>query len=189
MKRCCSFCGLSGHIISVCTDERLHNFEVILITFITYLYHDLTLIYPAKIRLVRNFLLEKALEAPKLIKAFAIKKCGGNTRQNIGTYVESIISQYTLELSDRKFNITMNILECKEMKNESCECDICYESHKKSKFVKLDCGHEFCKNCIKKTLKNETKTYITCAFCRSEIKTLELRNSSVKKELNMYIQY
>jgi len=187
MKRCCSFCRLPGHTISNCVDQRLYDFEIIFLSFIAYLYHDLTLIYPAKIRIIKNFLLERALENPNLIKAFAIKKCGVNTRKSIDVYIDYIIRFYTFDLN-KKIIIQVSILENSELKDESCECGICYESNKKNKFIKLDCGHEFCKDCIKKTLQNETKTYINCAFCRSEIKSLELRNSSVRDELNMYIR-
>jgi len=84
---------------------------------------------------------------------------------------------------NRKFQITTEILETPENVNEPCECNICYETNEKVNFVKVNCGHEFCKECIKKTLQNETKNEPCCAFCRTKITNFELRTEKIKEEL------
>jgi hypothetical protein len=83
---------------------------------------------------------------------------------------------------NRKFNIQTNIVEC-EHTNE-CECNICYEGKEKKSFVKLNCGHEFCKDCIKEYLHNVRTEKPQCAFCRSEIKNMELATQDIRSEFN-----
>lgn len=89
---------------------------------------------------------------------------------------------------DRRFDIEIKILENEYNLHEKCECNICYDEREKNQFVKLNCGHEFCKDCIKKTLQNEIKQSVCCAFCRIEIKTFELRLEIIKDEFNQLIK-
>lgn len=87
-------------------------------------------------------------------------------------------------ISNNKFNIEFKNLENKSNINEIIECGICYDELSKNNFIKLNCGHEFCKDCIKKSLQNEIKTTFCCAFCRTEIKTFELYEENTKAEFN-----
>lgn len=88
---------------------------------------------------------------------------------------------------NEKFDIDITLLEKSEDNlREKYECNICYESFEKVNFVRLNCKHEFCKDCIKKTLQNEIKSYINCALCRTEVDKIEVRNLSVKNELDNY---
>jgi hypothetical protein len=82
----------------------------------------------------------------------------------------------------RKFNIQTTVVEC--LYTNICECNICYESKNKHDFVKLNCGHELCKDCIKQSLQNVRTEQPCCAFCRSEITNLELASQSIQDELN-----
>jgi hypothetical protein len=88
-------------------------------------------------------------------------------------------------MRSRKFNIQTNIVECSQTNN--CECSICYESKNKHEFIKLNCEHEFCKECIKQSLQNVTTEKPLCAFCRSEIINMELTSQEVRNELNELI--
>ena len=81
----------------------------------------------------------------------------------------------------------MNVLENQHNLEQKCQCGICYEDCENKYFVKLDCGHEFCKDCIKQTLKNEKKLTPCCAYCRRDIKNFELKLESVKNEFNDFI--
>lgn len=260
--RHCSFCGLGGHRITNCFDPRLYEFERTLVTFIINNNITINSINSNGFNIFKNFLLERALETPNLVKAFAIKKCGSNMRQNIDTCIEHIIvyfmerqyhdneinqrtssedqnqlnalrilsSQpgfmesirslinlnreqqlrteqlildYILfidtilqlnqinqneEVLNRKFNIQTKISDKQENFDEICECVICYESYEKQNFVKLNCDHEFCKDCIIKSLQNERKLVVNCAYCRSEIKIFEIRNSSIREDLCEFIE-
>jgi hypothetical protein len=80
-----------------------------------------------------------------------------------------------------KFNIHTTISE-KLHEFKQYECGICYENKFEKQFVKLDCGHEFCKDCIKKSLQNELKRTCCCAFCRSEIKNFILYDRNIQEE-------
>jgi hypothetical protein len=84
-----------------------------------------------------------------------------------------------------KYDIETNIVECTH--TNDCECGICYENKKKPVFVKLNCGHEFCKDCVKEYFKNITTEYPQCAFCRTQIKNMELTSQEIKDEFNELI--
>jgi len=66
-----------------------------------------------------------------------------------------------------------------------CECNICYENMDKYTFVKLNCNHEFCKDCVIKTIKT-TDTYKEpcCAFCRTNIDSITTQSDEIKAELD-----
>ena len=83
----------------------------------------------------------------------------------------------------KKFHIEMNISIDVKSENDKCECNICYEEYEKKNFIRLNCGHEFCKDCIKQSLQNERRIIPCCAFCRTNIKNIELRLESIKDEL------
>lgn len=86
---------------------------------------------------------------------------------------------------NRKFQITTKVLSDQiENLEEKCECNICYEERENKLFVKLDCGHEFCKDCIKQSLQNEQRLNPRCAFCRANITSFELKLESIKNEFN-----
>lgn len=84
--------------------------------------------------------------------------------------------------TNRKFNIQTKILEC--INTDECECNICYDSKEKQTFIKFNCSHEFCKDCVKQTLKNVRTEKPQCALCRSEIKNMELTSQEIRDEFN-----
>jgi hypothetical protein len=88
---------------------------------------------------------------------------------------------------NRKFQIKTKISDNLDNLEEKCECNICYEECERKIFVKLDCGHEFCKDCIRQSLQNEQRQTPCCAFCRANITILELKSESIKNELNDFI--
>ena len=68
--------------------------------------------------------------------------------------------------------------------DETCQCSICWDDKELRQFVKLDCNHEFCKDCIRQTVTNETRTNFHCALCRGEVRTMRLRSQEVHTELS-----
>jgi hypothetical protein len=66
----------------------------------------------------------------------------------------------------------------------SCECNICWEEKEVKNFVKLDCNHEFCKDCVVKSLRADHRTIPCCALCRADIHTLKSRTMEINDELN-----
>lgn len=67
--------------------------------------------------------------------------------------------------------------------DEMCQCSICWDDKVLRQFVMLNCKHEFCKDCIRETLRRETRTNLTCALCRSEISTITARTQELQYEL------
>lgn len=102
-------------------------------------------------------------------------------------FIEMIRSINESNSINRKFQIKTKIVENQDGLEEKCECNICYDEHEKKNFIKLDCGHEFCKDCIKQSLQNERRETPCCAFCRSDIKNFELKLESIKDELDELI--
>lgn len=253
--RRCSFCRRAGHNITRCNSqaigiferETLNYIEIIIITQI-----------PSRIENLRHHLLNEAIYDSNLLRAFAIRRCGANTRTNMASCIDLIIQYFMpviqstqtryqniqearaaeqaqsaeplqrrdrifdlseltlpyLEMNgqrifgvessmmffemirsinninslearlDRKFNIKTKISEKQDDLEEKCECNICYEESEKQHFVKYNCGHEFCKDCIKKSLQNESKIKPCCAFCRADITNFEFKTETIKNEFN-----
>lgn len=90
--------------------------------------------------------------------------------------------------SSIKFNIKTSVLDKQLNLEQKCECNICYEEYEIKNFIKLNCGHEFCKDCIKQTLQNERRLTPCCAFCRTDIKHFELKLESIKNDFNELIK-
>ena len=57
------------------------------------------------------------------------------------------------------------------------ECPICFELTKTVNSVRLNCGHTFCGNCIKKTLTSFNVP--CCALCRAPISCLTVKNAEI----------
>jgi hypothetical protein len=250
--RCCSFCRRPGHNITRCNSEIIAIFERetlnVIQLIVSQRQENIT-----NIASLRRYLLNKSLEQPSLIRAFAISRCGLNSRSNIDACIIVIIQYFMTDLIqnnneniqesttneetqlhqrwtqfefsemgirelleneqnlyammfadiirfieiirsismrsqiNKKFHINTKISEDQNGLEEKCECNICYEEHEKKMFVKLDCGHEFCKDCIRQSLQNERREIPCCAFCRGDIKNLELKVETIKNEFNNLI--
>jgi len=95
---------------------------------------------------------------------------------------------------DRKFNINSEVIirekqcNCEGVCICICDCNICYESLNISKFVKLNCNHQFCSECTQKSLKScRPFQEPVCAMCRSKITLLTYSNEEVKAEFDNLI--
>ena len=85
--------------------------------------------------------------------------------------------------------IITTITEEKYHKNEICECYICFENYENNKFVKLNCGHSFCSDCIIKTIKTTkaNEKILKCALCRSDIICIMAYSNEVKNKIDTII--
>jgi hypothetical protein len=63
---------------------------------------------------------------------------------------------------------------------ETKECFMCYDV---KPHAKLGCHHEYCSDCLVSTAKVRTKTFITCAVCRTEIKEVNVLTKELKDSL------
>lgn len=107
-----------------------------------------------------------------------------NTQPVNEILITTIINEY-LKGNVNIFNIETSIVECTN--NIECECGICYDNKEKQNFIKLNCGHEFCKDCIKQSMKNFRTEYPQCAFCRREIKHMELSSQKILNEFKYLV--
>ena len=83
----------------------------------------------------------------------------------------------------RKLNILSSVENNEnENINENCECNICWEEKEKTNFVKFGCSHEFCKDCVIKTLRTDQREIPCCALCRAEVKLIVSRTNLVQSE-------
>ena len=82
------------------------------------------------------------------------------------------------ERQGQQFDIivkTQEFIGLSELLEDNFECPICYENHDKSMKLVLGCNHEFCTECIIKTLKTNNKP--RCAFCRDVMKDFTVYNN------------
>jgi len=116
-----------------------------------------------------------------------IRRFGDSTHESVLGVIllmNLLITEFPENESSDKFNIKLIVSEDSESLNTKCECNICYEEYSNAQFIKLDCGHKFCKDCFKQSLQNERKRTYCCAFCRNKTKSAELYNETTKEEFN-----
>lgn len=93
-----------------------------------------------------------------------------------------IRENYIQEQNQR--TVVLSVENNNENLDETCQCSICWDDKELRQFVKLDCNHEFCKDCIRQSVTAETRTNLHCALCRGEVITMRLRTQEVHTELS-----
>jgi len=87
----------------------------------------------------------------------------------------------------RKFAIQTRVIR-EERVDPTCECSICYETFNFTDFVKLNCNHTFCKECLKGSLTACNRFQDPgCALCRTTIREFTYRDESVQEEFSSMI--
>ena len=219
-SRCCSFCRQSGHTINSCNDERLQDFEIECI--------ERKIMFETTYEptsMFNQWLTNKLLDSPVIVKSFAIRKCGSTLRSTVQECIDSIknyiYNVYNEEtntdyipfrneynhslITENSFHAILGLLNLTEYRNEiiqemsiktikiqyletkedetkedyDCDCSICFENYKKDDFVKLNCGHEFCGNCVLETVKNSS-LLARCALCRADINMIHVYSKEVE---------
>lgn len=92
------------------------------------------------------------------------------------------ITQNRIEIVKLDISSTIENIAEEEL-HKKCECNICYEEFEFKNFVKLNCNHEFCKDCLIKSVNSDRRESPCCAFCRTEIKSFISRTNEVHSEL------
>lgn len=94
---------------------------------------------------------------------------------------------------NKKYNISLLLENNNNHKNnentfnENMDCSICLENKSKSTFVKFDCHHEFCKDCVVQCLQNNNKNVLCCALCRGNTKTFKTSCSGTYETLKILV--
>lgn len=101
--------------------------------------------------------------------------------------LQSVQSNFnTNTTNENRYAIKIEINPIESMK-EQIDCNICYETSKETENVKLNCGHEYCGNCMINTLKLCSTDEPSCAMCRSEIVNIKCKNNDIKEQLCKFI--
>jgi hypothetical protein len=210
--RKCSFCRQEGHTVNTCNDERFVVFE--------HFCRIQKQLATNSQSLFQQWIIEKYLENPSLVKSFAVKKCGATMRTTATRIIQLIVHYFYDIVETSEFvpfeneslyfiaslllalNVNLNdelnplhssieftvSLDKEENMNELHECCICYESYEKETFVKLNCHHTFCKDCMYKTLKTCSLVKPpTCAYCREKTTQIVCRREDIRNELSRNI--
>jgi len=81
-------------------------------------------------------------------------------------------------------DIILNQFLIEDEYREPAECPICFECIQKDKYIKTNCHHEFCSNCIYGVLLQsikDSKPKMQCPMCRCEINDVNVY--FIKREL------
>jgi hypothetical protein len=71
--------------------------------------------------------------------------------------------------------------------NNATECSICYNETPEKKYVRLNCNHSFCGDCVLNMMKKRTSDHIKCALCREVVKDVTIKDSEIMAEMTNYI--
>ena len=104
-------------------------------------------------------------------------------------FLEMTENMYAIRMEQpKKFEIESNIkLLSKTKEKEIGECCICFESYTKSEFVTLNCKHEFCNECVKKSLLSDNRQKPCCAYCRTEVKIITSRTREIYNKMTEFV--
>jgi hypothetical protein len=72
-------------------------------------------------------------------------------------------------IMNTNYDINLESIDNINSDNKDLECSVCYNSFKKSKFISLNCKHEFCIDCTEQFI---NKNITSCPICRNKISTL-----------------
>jgi len=109
----------------------------------------------------------------------------------INGYVRDLIGDFdAVATVPKKFNITpiLNIIdESENEKQDVCECAICLsDTVKISDSVKLNCSHQFCGECVIKTLETNKSLEPCCALCRATITNITVNTSDNYDKISQF---
>jgi len=207
----CSFCRMEGHNRLVCNDQRLLDFELNCATKCqimseTDFYVWLTETYETNdSHLLKTYAAKKTRIQFNNVRDISIYK-DAITRYiyeiykyqyNIHDIVEDIRFAYLfLQMAEnmyakneepKKFEIESIVEPLTNSVENISECCICFESYKKEDFITLGCNHEFCNDCLKKTLLSDNREKPCCACCRTEVSTIISRTNKIHSKMSELI--
>jgi hypothetical protein len=98
----------------------------------------------------------------------------------IENFIHNKVIDLKVNLEEQANNVSYEI-------EKQIECCICYEEKEYKNFIKLECNHEFCKECIKSQIKYTKKNYIRCGLCRNDIGHIKVKTNEILEEIKSVI--
>ena len=98
--------------------------------------------------------------------------------------LNSSVIEPTANAHDEKIEFYLDVkveLDETALKGEVCEtheCSICYEEKEMISYIKFNCNHLFCKNCVESTIESREQI-LRCALCRTDVKKMEMKSKEV----------
>jgi hypothetical protein len=163
--RCCSQCGQTGHNIRTCTRDIFDVF--------------------------REYSAFQSEEEREEVTDITVRSIEYALRRELVLFTMSNILTDFITIQDNansKLNVLCNVNNDEnEDIHKLCECSICYEEKEVKNYVKLNCSHEFCYECVINQVKaRQSMPTICCALCRTDVKEIQCRTNYVKEQLNEY---
>ena len=193
--RNCMVCETSGHNVRACRNPEIVHFETdvqLLKVELNQLAHHLD--ERVDIDEFESWLRMKDV---KLVRAYALRRCGAFVRDDDDTCIEKIMTNLWGAESDfvpldpdpldsRPLDsvpqvVKKVVISDTKPETETEECSICYEQTNWTDMVVLNCEHKFCSNCITASLKRIEN--MTCAMCRSDIDTFTVTNRIIHENI------
>lgn len=133
-----------------------------------------------------SFIQELLEEESEITESEQLRAIENTLTREMITFIMSMVTIDTDEYN--KFQIISTVTtNNNENIKQLCECNICYDEKKINNFVKLGCNHEFCKDCIIKTIKTVHNNKLCCALCREEVTHIKSRTIKIKAEIDKYV--
>ncbi len=183
--RNCMVCETSGHNVRACRNLDIIYFE----TDVQMMKVELNQLayHLDEVVDVEEFELWLRTKEPKLVRAYALRRCGAFIRDDDDTCIEKIMTN--LWGSDAEFipldsfpQVVKNVvISDTKPETETEECSICYEKTNWTDMVVLNCEHKFCSNCVTSSLKRIEN--MTCAMCRGHINTFTVTNRIIHENI------
>ena len=209
--RKCSLCDSPDHNIRSCRNASILAFEDEIIKI-----RDDILLFANFMNETfdtREFNIWLSVQDIKMVKSFAIRKCGGIQRDNVQELVDKITyhlwgriqedpnyygfedeeTQYPvdeLDLSSIRENKNRNIqiqVSSSSQSDTKHECAICYEEINPCKFVTYNCAHVFCADCVMESFRTIDK--MSCAMCRECITRINVQDEETGDDLTLLLKH
>ncbi len=209
----CLLCDSSDHNIRSCRNASILAFEDEIIKI-----RDDILLFASFMNETvdtREFNVWLSVQDIKLVKSFAIRKCGGIQRDNIQELVDKITyhlwgrdqedpnyygfedeaTQYQVDELDlssirenknRNSNIQIQVSSLSQ-RDTNRECAICYEEINPCKLVTYNCAHVFCADCVMESFRTIEK--MSCAMCRECITQINVQDEETGDDLTLLLRH
>lgn len=106
----------------------------------------------------------------------------GTFRAEITSYMTNLLRVYRRRAREPRLpnyvgNLQIHVVLDQDKDQSNRDCPICMDEKEP---VQLNCGHNFCVDCIEQSTCSRLKSFITCALCREEVHEVKVLNLATK---------